>query len=41
MQAGNEDKFLNPKAIAEKFWELYSQEKSEWGLELAMLGGSS
>lgn len=32
-----EDKSLNPPAIAEKFWELYSQEKSAWTLDLDML----
>ncbi|KAF8848993.1 NAD(P)-binding protein [Acephala macrosclerotiorum] len=33
-----EDKYLNPPAIAEKFWELYSQEKSARTLDLEILG---
>jgi hypothetical protein len=33
-----EDKNLNPDAIAEKFWKLYSQEEEQWSLELDVLG---
>lgn len=34
-----EDAYLNPPAIAEKFWELYSQEKEDWTGELNVLAG--
>ncbi|KUJ13098.1 putative short-chain alcohol dehydrogenase [Mollisia scopiformis] len=33
-----EDTYLNPPAIAEKFWELYAQEKSAWTFDLEILG---
>ena len=33
-----EDKNLNPNAIAENFWGLYSQEEEQWILELDVLG---
>jgi len=36
-QVSVEDKYLNPPAIAEKFWELYSQEKPAWTLDLDIL----
>ena len=32
-----EDKIFNPKAIGEKFWEVYSQEKDEWTFEVNIL----
>jgi len=36
-QVSKEDKYLNPTAIAEKFWELYAQEKEAWTLDLDVL----
>lgn len=33
-----DDKFLNPTAIAEKFWGLYDQEKESWTLDLDVMG---
>ncbi len=38
-QVSKEDKYFNPPAIAEKFWELYEQEKGKWTLDLDLLGG--
>ena len=32
-----EDKIFNPKAIAEKFWEVYSQDKGQWVSEVNIL----
>ncbi|KAE9378631.1 putative NADP(+)-dependent dehydrogenase [Stipitochalara longipes BDJ] len=32
-----EDKWFNPPAIAKKFWELYTQEKDKWTLDLDLL----
>ncbi|KAG4433582.1 hypothetical protein IFR05_010929 [Cadophora sp. M221] len=37
-QVSEDDKFLNPTAIAEKFWELYDQEKEAWTLDLDVMG---
>lgn len=36
-QVSPEDKYYNPPAIAEKFWELYSQEKSAWTFDLDLV----
>jgi hypothetical protein len=33
-----EDKIFNPNAIAEKFWEVYSQDKSQWTFEVNIVG---
>jgi hypothetical protein len=33
-----EDKYFNPPLIAERFWELYDQEKSAWTFDLDILG---
>jgi hypothetical protein len=38
-QVSRDDKYFNPPAIAEKFWELYSQKKENWTLDLTLLGG--
>jgi len=32
------NKDLNPDGIAEKYWELYSQQKGDWTLDLNVLG---
>ncbi|PVH76941.1 hypothetical protein DL98DRAFT_517649 [Cadophora sp. DSE1049] len=37
-QVSEDDKVFNPAAIAEKFWELYDQEKEAWTLDLDVLG---
>jgi hypothetical protein len=37
-QVSKQDKYLNPDAIGKKFWELYSQEKEDWTLELNIMG---
>lgn len=37
MATGDEDPTLNPTAIAKKFWELYSQHKAEWTIDLTIL----
>lgn len=37
-QVSEDDKVFNPTAIAEKFWELYDQEKEAWTLDLDVLG---
>ena len=34
-----QDKYLNPFAIARKFWELYSQAKADWSVEITIFGG--
>jgi hypothetical protein len=34
-----DDSYLNPNAIAGKFWELYSQEKGDWTKDMDVLGG--
>ncbi|KAH7360893.1 hypothetical protein BKA65DRAFT_194687 [Rhexocercosporidium sp. MPI-PUGE-AT-0058] len=36
-QVSEEDKFYNPTAIAENFWDLYDQEKEAWTLDLDVL----
>jgi len=38
-QVSKDDKYFNPPAIAEKFWELYSQKKAGWTLDLTLLRG--
>lgn len=37
-QVSKDDKYLNPDAIAEKYWELYSQSKENWTLDLNVMG---
>jgi hypothetical protein len=32
-----EDKYLNPDAIAEHYWDLYAQKKEEWTFDLDVL----
>ena len=32
-----EDKYLNPDAIAERYWDLYAQKKEEWTFDLDVL----
>jgi hypothetical protein len=32
-----EDKYLNPDAIAEQYWDLYGQKKEEWTFDLDVL----
>ncbi|KAM0144699.1 hypothetical protein ACHAP3_000731 [Botrytis cinerea] len=34
-----EHKYLNPPAIAQKFWDLYQQEKKDWTLDLEVSEG--
>lgn len=36
-----DDPFLNPTAIAEKYWELYSQPKEEWTMDFNVMGGDA
>ncbi|KAN0115521.1 putative NADP(+)-dependent dehydrogenase [Hyaloscypha variabilis] len=36
-----EDRWFNPPAIAKKFWELYTQEKDKWTLDLDLLAEES
>jgi len=33
-----EDKYFNPPLIADRYWELYDQEKSAWTFDLDILG---
>lgn len=33
-----EDPVFNPKAIGEKFWEVYEQKKEQWTSEVNILG---
>ncbi len=35
------DKNLNPGAIAEKFWELYSQDEEKWTQDLTVFPAST
>ena len=35
-QVSKGHEYLSPPAIAEKFWELYSQKKENWTLELTI-----
>jgi len=37
-QVSEDDKVFNPTNLAEKFWELYDQEKEAWTLDLDVLG---
>ncbi len=37
-QVSEQDKFLNPTRIAEKYWELYEQGKGAWTLDVDVLG---
>jgi hypothetical protein len=33
-----EDAYLNPSAIAKKFWDLYSQAKESWTFDMSVVG---
>lgn len=37
-QVSPKDEYFSPKRIAEKYWELYAQEKSAWTFDLDVLG---
>jgi hypothetical protein len=32
--------YMNPSAIAEKFWDLYSQVKENWTFDMSVIGSS-
>jgi hypothetical protein len=37
--SGHEVKYFNPRAIAERVWEVYAQEEKDWTLDVTISGG--